>query len=65
MARPRTEAAQYQPVSIRFPKDVLEQCRTHAKKNTRSLNEQVLHVVKRWLEEKGEETHELVSSRND
>jgi len=50
MARPKT-AAPYQPVTLRFPKDILEQCRLHALHEDRSLNEQVMHIVKAWLKE--------------
>jgi Arc-like DNA binding domain len=49
MARPRTASADYQVVSVRFPKEILDQCRDEAAQQDRSLNEQLLHMVKRWL----------------
>ena len=65
MARPRTDASAYQAVSVRFPKDILEQCRGLAKNNTRSLNEQMLHIVKRWMAGKGKDKHDVVGSTNN
>jgi hypothetical protein len=52
MARPRTAAADYQVVSVRFPKDIMDRCRQTAEQEDRSLNEQLLHIVKRWVADK-------------
>jgi hypothetical protein len=49
MARPKKNAVTYQSVTIRFPREILAQCHTHAAAQDRSLNEQLLHVVKQWL----------------
>lgn len=55
MARPKTTAG-YQAVTIRFPKDILEECRAYAQEEDRSLNEQILNMVKRCLAEKKKST---------
>lgn len=60
MARPRTAAALYQPVTLRFPHEILEQCRILAQQETRSLNEQVMHMVKEWLATHRKKRHDRV-----
>ena len=37
--------------SVRFPAEVLEQVEEIAKRETRSVNQQLLHIVKQWIEE--------------
>lgn len=49
MARPKKAPGRYQPVTIRFPADVFEQSHQYALQEDRSLNEQVIHIVKAWL----------------
>lgn len=51
MARPKTTTG-YQTVSIRFPKEILEECRAYAAEQDRSLNEQILRFVRKSLEER-------------
>jgi hypothetical protein len=52
MARPKKTAMDYQSVTIRFPKDILEACRSEAEKEHRSLNEQLLHFTWQCLTKK-------------
>jgi hypothetical protein len=56
MPRPKKNAVTYQSVTIRFPQEILAKCHTHAEEQDRSLNEQLLHVVKQWLAHTGEMT---------
>lgn len=51
MARPKHP--DYQQISVRLPLDVLAKCRSLAARDERSLNEQVVFAVKRWLEAQG------------
>lgn len=41
--------------SVRFPAEVLEQVEGFAKRQTRSMNSQLLHIVKQWIEEHSKE----------
>lgn len=63
MARPRTVMPNFQTITFRFPKDVLERCRHGAEQEDRSLNEQVLHIMKKWLSDKEEKTRGATGSR--
>ena len=55
---PAATALTYDQVSIRFPKDIMATCRTIAAEEDRSLNEQLLHVVKAWLAAQGRTSRE-------
>lgn len=49
MARPRTEIATYEAVSIRLPQDVMNICRSLAAAEDRSLNAQLKRIIESWL----------------
>jgi hypothetical protein len=65
MPRTKTEAATYQAITVRFPQDVMEQIRSYAREEDRSVNEQVINFVKNYLRQKKESTHGVSRSSND
>jgi excinuclease UvrABC nuclease subunit len=46
----RTEAATYQTVTLRFPKEMLASCRERAARERRSLNAELVLMIERCLE---------------
>lgn len=50
MARPAKSATiTYQPMTLRFPKDMLDAIRDMAEEQDRSINEQTIHLLKQVL----------------
>ena len=47
--RVKTPIAEYQPITVRFPADILIDVRDVAFEEDRSANEQVVRIVKQWL----------------
>jgi hypothetical protein len=64
MPRTKTDAASYQAITVRFPQDVMEQIRSYAQQEDRSVNEQVINFVKNYLRQKKEATHSASRSSN-
>ena len=62
MGRPLTEAATYQPVTLRLPKDIMEHFRGRAARARRSLNAELLVFIETCMKHesdgKQKETHE-------
>jgi hypothetical protein len=49
--RPPTEAAEFEPLTVRFPSMMLDRCREVALQESRSLNAQILYIMKKWYAE--------------
>ena len=48
MGKPKTEAAEFLPITIRIPAHIMADMRSIAEAEDRSLNQQVVRVVKWW-----------------
>lgn len=58
MPRHKTAASTYQPLTVRFPREIFEEIRSYAEEEDRSINEQVLHFIKNHLKLKRESVRE-------
>jgi hypothetical protein len=52
MPRPKTVAAEYQPITVRLPVHIYDEICDVAEEEDRSRNEQVVRIVRQWYVEK-------------
>lgn len=60
MARPRHP--EYKQVSVRLPLDVLDKVLTLAAQERRSMSDQLVYAIERWLATEERKRRELVGS---
>jgi hypothetical protein len=48
MARPKSAITEYEPITIRIPAYIMADMRNIAEAEDRSLNQQIVRVVKSW-----------------
>ena len=66
MPRQKTETENNKSLLLRLPEPLLEACRARAKKDRRSLNQQLLTMLEGCINEtKEKKNHELVGSRDN
>jgi hypothetical protein len=63
MSRPRTDAADYQAISLRFPKELYTYFQERAKQSRRSLNAELLLMIEECLKQEQVNVSELVHTR--
>lgn len=51
MAQPKKMASQFDALTVRFPKGMLDLLRAAAAKNDRSLNAEIVHALRHWTQE--------------
>jgi plasmid stability protein len=51
MAQPKKVAAQFDSLTVRFPTGMLDILRIKAAKNDRSLNAEIVHALRHWIQE--------------
>lgn len=57
MARSKTVAATYEPITVRFPPEILAEIRRQAETEDRRLNDQIIHLVKKVVVPKTPAAH--------
>jgi hypothetical protein len=51
MARPLSEVSDYQAITIRIPRHIINEMRAVSEAEDRSLNQQIVRIIKRWYAE--------------
>ena len=58
MARPKTEAADYKPITWRLPENTLVRFRVAAQEERRPINTQLIMCLEEWLEARKHRKHD-------